>query len=156
MGREPITVASDYLAALLAHASSDIAARYLPGYFEFLEKQYILTVPAVWSDKAKDATLKARLFFAQNWALLLTWKQAAQNAGIHPVKLIKEPEAAALYAMAELGDKGLCPGDALLLCDTGGGTVDLIKYDIVTTKPFEVKELVAPTGTRIYLMPSVC
>lgn len=72
--------------------------------------------------------------------------QAARNAGIHPVKLIKEPEAAALFTLQEMKDKGLNVGDAFVVCDAGGGTVDLISYEIVKMKPFEVKELVAPKG----------
>jgi hypothetical protein len=37
-------------------------------------------------------------------------------------------------------------GDAFVLCDAGGGTVDLITYEIVSLHPFELKELVAATG----------
>lgn len=46
-----------------------------------------------------------------------------------------------------MGDKGLKVGDAFVICDAGGGTVDLISYEIVSLKPFELKELVAATGT---------
>jgi uncharacterized protein YxjI len=63
------------------------------------------------------------------------------------VKLIKEPEAAALFTLHHMGDKGLKIGDAFVICDAGGGTVDLISYEIVSLKPFEIKELVAATGT---------
>lgn len=37
----------------------------------------------------------------------LTRFQAAKKAGIHPVQLIKEPEAAALYTLHVLQDKAL-------------------------------------------------
>lgn len=37
-------------------------------------------------------------------------------------------------------------GDALVLCDAGGGTVDLISYEIMNLNPLEVKELVRGTG----------
>ena len=46
-----------------------------------------------------------------------------------------------------MGDKGLAIGDAFVVCDAGGGTVDLISYEIVGLKPFELKELVKANGT---------
>jgi hypothetical protein len=38
---------------------------------------------------------------------MLTFLQAARNAGISPVELIKEPEAAALYTLVYLKNHGL-------------------------------------------------
>ena len=46
-----------------------------------------------------------------------------------------------------MADKGLEVGDAFVICDAGGGTVDLISYEIVSLKPFKLKELVKPRGT---------
>lgn len=53
---------------------------------------------------------------------MLTTSQAAKNAGIYPITLIKEPEAAALYTLHFLKGKALALGDAFVLCDAGGGT----------------------------------
>ena len=77
---------------------------------------------------------------------MLRAPQAAHNAGIMPIKLIKEPEAAALYTLHSLGDRGLSVGDAFIVCDAGGGTVDLIAYETVRKKPFELKELASANG----------
>lgn len=38
-------------------------------------------------------------------------------------------------------------GDAFILCDAGGGTVDLISYEITKIEPLELRELVKGTGT---------
>jgi hypothetical protein len=65
--------------------------------------------------------------------------------------MIKEPEAAALFTLNDMGDKGLEVGDAFVVCDAGGGTVDLISYEIMSKKPFELKELVPSKGTQTYL-----
>ncbi|PVH80873.1 putative heat shock 70 kDa protein 12A [Cadophora sp. DSE1049] len=93
-------------------------------------KQFVLTVPAVWSDKAKDTTVKA-----------------AKQAGLHPLALIKEPEAAAMYTLHMLRDKALSIGDAFVICDAGGGTFDLISYEITQSSPrLELKELVPGKG----------
>lgn len=50
--------------------------------------------------------------------------QAAKKAGIHPVTLIKEPEAAALYTLSSF-DHSFKAGDSFVVCDAGGGTIDL-------------------------------
>jgi hypothetical protein len=60
--------------------------------------------------------------------------------------LIKEPEAAALYTLHYLKNKALVVGDAFVLCDAGGGTVDLISYEVTALDPLELKELVPGTG----------
>jgi len=40
-------------------------------------------------------------------------------------------------------------GDAFVLCDAGGGTVDLISYEVDSVEPLELKELVPGTGKDI-------
>jgi hypothetical protein len=56
-----VDVASDYMRAIFQHAIKEIESNYLdPEFLNNFEKQYILTVPAVWSDKAKDMTLRVR------------------------------------------------------------------------------------------------
>lgn len=67
-------------------------------------------------------------------------------AGMFPVTMIKEPEAAALNTMHSL-EVALRVGDAFVLCDAGGGTVDLITYEVVKLEPvLELRELVPGTG----------
>lgn len=101
--KDPIDVAADFLGAIYNHALTAIESAGVRDYFEFCQKEFILTVPAVWSDKAKDLTLKVRLLSNLVTLYSLTRTdhvQAAKKAGIHPVTLIKEPEAAALYTLS--------------------------------------------------------
>ncbi|KAI9748615.1 MAG: hypothetical protein M1835_001753 [Candelina submexicana] len=129
LGRSPVDVASDLVGAIYEYALANLEAKYPHGYLELLDNKFVLSVPALWSDKAQHATLKA-----------------AKHAGIAPITLIKEPEAAALFTLNFLKNKGLEIGDAIVLCDAGGGTVDLISYEIVRMAPLELKELVPCTG----------
>lgn len=79
------------------------------------------------------------------------------------MQLIKEPEAAALYTLHYLKGRALAvsgsapcrpiltslqAGDAFVLCDAGGGTVDLISYEVDNVDPLELKELVPGTGKQ--------
>lgn len=43
-------------------------------------------------------------------------------------------------------------GDAFVLCDAGGGTVDLISYEISRLDPLELRELVPGTGRTMLPM----
>ncbi|KAI7884680.1 hypothetical protein K492DRAFT_221324 [Lichtheimia hyalospora FSU 10163] len=117
-----LQVVSDYLRALHQHTLQEItrgfAKNYHPDTF-----RYCLTVPALWSDKAKH-----------------TMRQAAVLAGlVQPsdpsdrLVLISEPEAAALYCEQTM-DAALQPGDRTMVCDAGGGTCDLIVFEMSETQ----------------------
>lgn len=54
------SVAADFIGAVYKHALSVVESSVLKSYFDFCEKDFVLSVPAVWSDKAKDLTLEAR------------------------------------------------------------------------------------------------
>ncbi|KEF53944.1 uncharacterized protein A1O9_09739 [Exophiala aquamarina CBS 119918] len=131
IGKPAHEVAADYIKSIYEHALGRIASKVPENYLENdVQKRFVISVPAVWSDRAKDLTLRA-----------------AKLAGIYPATLIKEPEAAAMYTLHVLQDRGLGVGDALVICDAGGGTVDLISYEITQTKPcLRLKELVPPKG----------
>ena len=83
MKKSPVDVASQYLEQVLLH-TQDILERRLGSATKDMSKKYVLTVPAVWSDKAKDNTLKTAI-----------------SGGIpeHQLALLSEPEAAALYTL---------------------------------------------------------
>jgi molecular chaperone DnaK (HSP70) len=60
LGKTPVDVASDYIGALYRHALAKITLAFPKDYVEMQQKKFVVTVPAVWSDKAKDLTLKVR------------------------------------------------------------------------------------------------
>jgi uncharacterized protein YxjI len=52
-----------------------------------------------------------------------------------------------MYALHGLDPHTLKAGDTFVLCDAGGGTVDLISYTITKLSPIlEIKEAAAGTG----------
>jgi molecular chaperone DnaK (HSP70) len=107
--KKAVDFTADYLTRLIDHVLTEV----LPLHFgaDFLKNQqlsYVITVPAIWSDKAKELT-----------------RQAAIRAGIarRKLMLITEPEAAALFCATLCTDMDLREGDRFLVCDAGGGTV---------------------------------
>jgi hypothetical protein len=59
LGKHPVAATADYIRALHSHAMERIATKVPESYFENdVQKKYVMSVPGVWSDKAKDATLQ--------------------------------------------------------------------------------------------------
>ena len=62
--------------------------------------------------------------------------------------IISEPEAAAMYALDAMDPHNVKVGDTFVLCDAGGGTVDLISYKVSALKPIlRVEEAAPGTGS---------
>jgi molecular chaperone DnaK (HSP70) len=107
--KRALDVTSDYLKCVLRHVLTD----QLPKKYgiKFLQNQnisYVFTVPAVWSDTAKERT-----------------RQAAVRAGVssRKIELVTEPEAAANYCSTLCKEVDLRTQDRFVVCDAGGGTV---------------------------------
>ena len=97
-------------------------------------KSFQITVPAMWSDAAQAKTR-------------LCAEQAGMGLG-HGLHIISEPEAAAVYALDVLDPHSIEIGDTFVLCDAGGGTVDLISYTVKALKPrLEITEATTGTGS---------
>lgn len=116
---------SDYLAALRAHTIDTLTRRYGVSFMASTPVEWVLTVPAVWSDAAKNATRLA----AERAGM------AAEYGGVGSIRLISEPEAAAVYTLRAIQPNALNVGDHFIVCDAGGGTVDLISYEITSLNP---------------------
>ncbi|PIG88527.1 Hsp70 family chaperone [Aspergillus arachidicola] len=125
-----VQVMADYLQYLVEYAKSVLQRRFgIPA--KDMDLQFTLTVPAVWSDTAKDRTMNAAI-----------------KANIRPqdVTLVSEPEAAALYTLRSIQGNSSSKNDVFIVCDAGGGTVDLISYQIKTLEPLVLVEVTEGTG----------
>ncbi|KAK6538417.1 hypothetical protein TWF694_010002 [Orbilia ellipsospora] len=124
-------VISDYLKWIWQTGISDIR-RVLGKSFESIyDLKVVLTVPAAWEPFARDRT-----------------KRAAWAAGLPKnLKLVSEPEAGALYSLLHRErEKSLKVGDIFVVCDAGGGTVDLITYEVEALRPLKLKECAVGKG----------
>ncbi|KAJ6135740.1 hypothetical protein N7512_000900 [Penicillium capsulatum] len=123
------SVVQDYLQALMSHTWSEIKRRSGSIAFKKMTFECIITVPAVWSDKAKEMT-----------------RTCAEKAGMGPaakIQLISEPEAAAIHSITT-AKHNFQLGDTIVICDAGGRTVDLITFTILQLQPFICLEETAP------------
>ena len=58
LNKPVVEVVGDYIAAIYKHALGRIESTVPADYLHMCERIYVVSVPAVWSDKAKDTTLK--------------------------------------------------------------------------------------------------
>ncbi|KAF7187666.1 Heat shock 70 kDa protein 12B [Pseudocercospora fuligena] len=134
-GKSEIDVAADYLFKL-RQAMRNQLQKTLGEVFNREERniRYFLTVPAIWNDAGKAATRAAAI-------------QAGflRDENDNRLTLISEPEAAAMFC-SKTGLLNLKVHDAVLIVDCGGGTVDLIAYEVEEESPFTVAECTAGSG----------
>jgi len=95
---------------------------------------WMITIPAIWTDEARQFM-----------------REAATNAGLTKIRLVLEPEAAALYAINQplcLGNaftiEKFGPGSKYIVADLGGGTVDMCVHEILDDG--NLRELYRATG----------
>lgn len=134
-GKSEIDVAADYLFKLRQAMRAQLQ-KILGEVFNREERniKYFLTVPAIWNDSGKAATRAAAI-------------QAGflKDENDNRLTLITEPEAAAMFC-SKTGLLNLKVRDAVLIVDCGGGTVDLIAYEVEEENPFTVAECTAGSG----------
>ncbi|KAK4178807.1 putative heat shock protein family 70 protein [Triangularia setosa] len=142
----PEKLTKDYLTGLLAHARQQMDFASLPEDYE-----YIITVPAVWSNESKEKSKTA-------------FDSAIQVSGMPKgtIHLLSEPEAAVIHVLSEKSESSsrsrdrIELGDTFVVCDADGGTVDLITYTVINVNPLEVKEAVPGDGDVVESSASVC
>lgn len=122
------TLATDFLTWLQKTTLRVLTLKLGEGLVASTPIQYIITVPAIWSEAAK-------------WK---TW-DIARKAGMgDQLRIISEPEAAVIYTLDIMDPHGLKVSDNFVLCDAGGGTVGLISYTIAALDPNVIIREAAP------------
>ena len=106
----PERITTEYLRALRCHTEHILLRSVLEPIFRSTQREYVITVPAVWTEKARDLTAKCAV--------------SAGMGSEDKLHIVSEPEAAAMYAISrfrEINTGGLEVGDTFVLCDAGGG-----------------------------------
>ena len=135
-------VVQDFLTALYKHIMTTLHRRFDKGVMQMTRVDFVLTVPAIWSDAAKKKT-----------------EDAAVRAGLrneHQLELLSEPESAAVYTLKNLesAHSQIRVGDRIVVCDAGGGTVDLISYEVQKISPqLSVSKLTDVLGSTLESRP---
>ncbi|KAL8852862.1 MAG: hypothetical protein Q9221_002238 [Calogaya cf. arnoldii] len=131
-----VNLIADYLRALWRHVLDTIQKARGKSVVEGLSFNVVITVPAIWKDYARQGMEEA----AREAGILDT-----RPAGPTTLTFAPEPEAAALASICESGRK-VEAGNVFVICDAGGGTVDLISYEVADKDPIALHEAVVGTG----------
>ncbi|KAH8690900.1 hypothetical protein BGW36DRAFT_432676 [Talaromyces proteolyticus] len=134
-GKSEIDVAADYFCKIRQVIHTHLQ-KTLGEAFRREEKNihYYLTVPVVCSDAAKAATRAAA-----TQAGLLSSENETQ------LTFIEGPKATAMYYV-KTGLFNWKLADAILIVDCGGGTVDLVAYEVTRENPFALTECTTGSG----------
>ncbi|KEZ45567.1 hypothetical protein SAPIO_CDS1903 [Scedosporium apiospermum] len=135
-GKTAVDLIADYLRCIWAHAMASIEKARGKSVVDAYQFRVVITVPAIWKGYARQGM-----------------KDAARQAGILDYRaggetelvFAPEPEAAALATLCEKGRK-LNKDEVYVVCDAGGGTVDLISYQVASLDPIRLDEAVEGTG----------
>ncbi|OHE90576.1 hypothetical protein CORC01_14123 [Colletotrichum orchidophilum] len=135
--KNAIDLVADYLGALFKYVIQTINKSRGKEVVDAMRLHVVITVPAIWKGYAREDMITA----AKRAGILTT-----RVAGETTLTLAPEPEAAALSTLSERGRK-VNKGDVYIICDAGGGTVDLISYQIEQNSPISMHEAVEGTGS---------
>ncbi|KAG5993963.1 hypothetical protein E4U43_003349, partial [Claviceps pusilla] len=137
-GKSAIEIVSRYLQLLWKHAINDIEAAIGQDLMAKCRFDVVITIPAIWPHYAQQ-----RMEQAAEMAGILS----KRPCGTTLVHFVSEPEAAALSTLGDQANKSTVEvGDCFVICDAGGGTVDLISYRVSHKSPFTLKECVKGDG----------
>ncbi|KZV91854.1 hypothetical protein EXIGLDRAFT_693266 [Exidia glandulosa HHB12029] len=145
-GKTPFDLIVDYLSCLWEYSREQIT-RDISSVADLDTAQVWLTVPAAWNQKAcammRDAAIRAQLVRSAH-AHDRNWRSR--------LKIITEPEAAAVHAAALTNLHNLRGGQSFMICDAGGGTVDLAVYRLLgqsaNVESLEIAEVGVRSGSN--------
>jgi molecular chaperone DnaK (HSP70) len=141
--KQAVDIVADFLTQVKDHLIKNLEERYGNQLSKTLPITLVVTVPAVWSDAAKDRTLQA------------VRKAGFDTPGFPNLKRVvttTEPEAAAIHTIQSLrgsvSDEQFAVDDGFIVCDMGGGTVDLISYRVAELEPTILEEATIGSGDQ--------
>ncbi|KAI2088399.1 hypothetical protein LOZ35_005830, partial [Ophidiomyces ophidiicola] len=130
-GQTAQTLCKEFLSCLYKYIMGTLQDVYSP-IFELTPIEFVFSTPAEWGEEYK-----------------MCLRMAATEAGFgsrinDKISMVDEPEAAALFTFEfykEKGTKSIFQANKrVMVVDMGGGTVDLITYNVKSTSPFKVSE----------------
>ncbi|KAJ3786434.1 hypothetical protein GGU10DRAFT_290232 [Lentinula aff. detonsa] len=142
-GKRAFDLIVDFLSCLWEYAKEQIT-REIGAVADLASADVWLTVPAAWDAKGCDFMREAAI-----QAGLVRSSRPGDTQWRNRLHIITEPEAAAVHC-AHLTDlHHLQPSQNFIVCDAGGGTVDLAVYKIIgQMENLEIAEIAARSGSN--------
>lgn len=142
-GKKAIDLIIDFLSCLWEYAKDQIT-RDIGAVADLNSADVWLTVPAAWDARGCDIMREAAIS-----AGLVQSSRAGDNQWRDRLRIITEPEAAAVHCAHLSNLHHLKPSQNFIVCDAGGGTVDLAVYKIIGQMAnLEIAEMCARSGAN--------
>ncbi|KAJ5710369.1 hypothetical protein N7488_004525 [Penicillium malachiteum] len=134
-GRTATSVMRDFLLQVYESLEHTLISLFCGEKFRKGAIDFYFTIPACWLLKTQDAMCTA-----------------IENAGfgsydLHEVKLLAEPEAGVMSVIQER-DLKIETGDGVMICDCGGGTVDIATYRVADLPSASLERLSTTMGGK--------
>jgi hypothetical protein len=142
-GKAAADVIADFLGCLWTYAREQIT-RDIGAVADLDAAAVWLTVPAAWDARGCELMREAALS-----AGLVASARAGEVGWRERLRIITEPEAAAVHCAALTSLHKLSAAQRFVLCDAGGGTVDLAAYRVTgATAALEIAEIASRSGSN--------
>lgn len=137
--KDATQVTADYLGCLWRHTLKAVEKDKGQSLIKAASIHVVLTVPAIYKDYGREKMQRAA-----ELAGILDKRPLCDDTTL---SFVTEPESAVIATLPELDyRKDLEVGDAFVVCDCGGGTVDIISYAVSQTDPLVIRECVEGDG----------
>ncbi|KAL0076358.1 hypothetical protein J3Q64DRAFT_1825595 [Phycomyces blakesleeanus] len=133
----PVEVIGDYLREMYKDICKNVPKEY-PACIDSSEYRYCMTVPTIWSEESKGIMREAAILAG----IITKYDEPGR------LLIVDEAVAAALHAEYESPELVLENGDCYMICDAGGGTVDIAVFERDNSSGVNgLKELTMGTGS---------
>ncbi|BGP27361.1 hypothetical protein Rt10032_c22g6599 [Rhodotorula toruloides] len=141
--KQPIDVITDFLSCLWKYAKERITEE-IGSVADLEAADVILTVPAAWDAAGCQIMRQAALS-----AGLVQSARGGDTKWRERLRIITEPEAAAIHASTLSTLFKLKPSQTFIICDAGGGTVDCATYKLIgQLAQLEIAEMSTRSGAN--------
>ncbi|KAJ0162374.1 Chaperone protein HscA -like protein [Colletotrichum tanaceti] len=133
--KKPVEIVGAYLGKIWDHTYATLKTMM---DIEDLPLRVAITIPAIWPAYAQSLMREAAKIAG------ITKKR---DIGATTLILVQEPEAAALASLFQHSSfPEIQRNESFIVCDAGGGTVDVISYTVTSERPFKLEECVPGDG----------
>ncbi|KAL8291455.1 hypothetical protein RQP46_002433 [Phenoliferia psychrophenolica] len=142
-GKDAVDVIADFLSCIWKYAKGQITEQ-IGTVADLDTADVLLTVPAAW-----DAAGCALMREAAMRANLVQSSRGGDRNWRDRLRIITEPEAAAIHASTLSTLLTLRPPQTFIICDAGGGTVDTAVYQLMgQLSQLEIAEMCVRSGSN--------
>ncbi|KAH7078168.1 hypothetical protein BKA63DRAFT_552283 [Paraphoma chrysanthemicola] len=141
--KSPEQIITDYLAKVFTYLDNTVA-NFRESFRKHTKTDLVITIPTDWPYEALNSTYRA---------ITKAGFSSVNFPRLNDPMFVTESEAAARYTVRYYKDTQkmdfLKDNSYFVLCDAGGGTVDVVSYEVVKTYPtLQLKQIGRPTGKK--------